>query len=272
MLGRTRADSPDTASLASSDGEQRSAGAARGASPAWSREIFDRNTEKLAAEGPFGTAVLVVMQPCEMRCTFCPRGNGARPAPPEPERQFVDLYHQLATARSLGVEYVEIAGDDVLRFPAAIGLFHAAGRLGFREISVQSPGQRLADSRFAAAVAQSPLTRVELPIHGATPGEHDAVTRAPGSFDGLCRAVEQCLARGRPQVDLHTVPLRGAPDRPGAIADFSKRSFGLDVRDGAVPFCTMADYGRQAGDPAQGRRRLHLLDLGMSPRDVAAAE
>lgn len=203
------------------------------AESSWSRELFDRNVERLAAEGRlFSTAILVVVQPCDMACRFCPSGDIARAVPPglSSEQQYSDLYHQLAAARSLGADTLEIGGNDVLAFPGVIGLVHAAGRLGFRHVSAQSPGQRLADPRFAEGVAKSPLDRIDLPIYGATAEEHEAVTRTAGSFDGLCRAIDQALSLGRPAAALHTIALRSTLHRLDALLDFGQRRFGLHIR------------------------------------------
>ncbi len=219
--------------------------------------------------------------------------------------------HQLAAARALGVDTVEIGGNDVLLFPTAIALFEEAGRLGFRRVSAQSPGQRLADEAFARAVAASPLDRVDLPIYGATADEHESVTRAPGSFDGLCRAVDRALALGRPEVRLHTIALRSTLDRLEGLLDFAKARFGLDVRvqllrpnrlgerehlDDAATFTEIAAAARRRpehfGDdiplcalpPERARalhrertvtpafgRRLHLWDLGLREGSEHAA-
>jgi MoaA/NifB/PqqE/SkfB family radical SAM enzyme len=199
----------------------------------WSRALFDRRIAAFSGDrGAFSTAILVVVQPCEMSCRFCPSGDRARAVPPDLslDAHFEDLLHQLAAARSLGVRTVEIGGNDVLLFPRAIELFHAAGRLGFERISAQSPGQRLADEGFSAAAAESPLGRVDLPIYGATAEAHEGVTRAPGSFEGLCRAIDRALALGRPEVRLHTIALRSTLDRLDELIAFGERRFGLTVR------------------------------------------
>lgn len=276
--------------------------------PPWSRALFDRAIAGLArGGGPFLSAVLVVVQPCEMSCRFCPSGDRARAVPPDltAEDHHADLLHQMASARALGVDTLEIGGNDVLRFPRAVDLFHAAGALGFRRISAQSPGQRLADEGFARAVAASPLTSVDLPIYGATAAVHEGVTRAPGSFDELCRAVDRALALGRPEVVLHTIALRSTLESLEDLLVFGRSRFGLEVHvellrpnrvgerehlddaaslteiaaaarrnagcfGGDIPLCALPEgrareLHRERAASGAFGRRLHLWDLGLRP-------
>lgn len=272
----------------------------------WSRETFDLRIERLRAQkGPFSTAILVVTQPCEMFCRFCPSGDLARAVPPEldQDKQYSDLAHQLRTARSLGVDRVEIGGNDVLAFPRVVSLLHAAGDMGFRHISAQSPGQKLKSPPFAEQIARSPLSQLDLPIYGATAEEHERITRVPGSFEGLLQAVDQLRIHGRPEVVLHTILLRSTLDRLDALLAFGELRFGLKIRlellrpnrlgerehlEDAASLEEIEEIGRRFPDhlghdvplclhrPERGkaiareraesgafRRRLHLWDLGL---------
>ena len=280
-------------------------GAAAAPGP-WSRALFDRAMAALPRDGrPYLSAVLVVIQSCEMSCRFCPSGDRARAVPEDlrEDEHHADLLHQLAAARALGVDTVEIGGNDVLRFPRAVELFHAAGAMGFRHISAQSPGQQLADEGFARAVAESPLGSVDLPIYGATADVHESVTRAPGSFEGLCRAVDRALALGRPRVVLHTIALRSTLARLDELLAFGRERFGLEVHvellrpnrvgerehlddaaslaeiaeaarrnaacfGGDIPLCALPEerareLHRERAASGAFGRRLHLWDLGL---------
>ncbi|MEZ4295518.1 MAG: radical SAM protein [Polyangiaceae bacterium] len=174
---------------------------------------------------------MVVIQPCEMSCRFCPSGDVGRTVPTghDHDRQFEDLVDQMEVARRLGVTVLEIGGNDVLLYPRAVELFRAAGEMGFRAVGAQSPGQRLGDAEFAEAVAGTGLTQVDLPIYGATAEEHERVTRAPGSFEGLCRAVDRVKGLGRPEVRLHTIALKSTLGRLGDLIEMGKERFGIDI-------------------------------------------
>lgn len=274
----------------------------------WSRALFDQAIKGLAAgSATFASAILVVVQPCEMNCQFCPSGDRARAVQDdfESDTHYADLMHQLAAARALGVDTVEMGGNDVLAFPRALELFHAAGKLGFKHISAQSPGQLLAQPELARALAGSPLDRVDLPIYGACAEAHDAITRTSGSFDGLCRAVDQALAMGRPAVELHTIALRSTLEGLDDLLAFGQRRFGLAIRvqmlrpnrvgerehldDAAsltdvaaaarmrpshfghdIPLCALPSerahvLHRERTATSRFGRRLHLWDLGLRP-------
>lgn len=196
----------------------------------WSREAFDRSIETLAREGRrFPWAVLVVTQACELSCQFCPSKDAAHEVFDRdgPNAQLADLVHQLRAGRSLGALGVDIGGNDVLRFPHAIELFEHAGALGYETIVAQSPALKLAEEPFARALAASPLTRVDVPIYGRTAATHDRVTGTTGSFETLCRGLDQVLALGKPQIQLTTLALRSTQHELEELIAFTERRFGL---------------------------------------------
>jgi MoaA/NifB/PqqE/SkfB family radical SAM enzyme len=206
------------------------------AMPVWNRAAFDRALDAAVARAPaaWDHAVLVVDQNCEMACRFCPEADRDRSAhlffQAGAEEQLADLLHQLERARMLGVETVDIGGNDVLRFPLVLRLLDGAGALGFRRIIAQSPGLVLADRAFAEAVARTPLDELCLPIYGDSAAVHDAVTGTPGAFDRLCRALDHLRELGRPSVRLHTIALGSTLDRLDALIAFAEERFGLPLR------------------------------------------
>jgi pyruvate-formate lyase-activating enzyme len=199
----------------------------------WSREVFDRAFAHLEARGVQAPQVIVVVtQACEMSCSFCPTADrvNIHLRVPDVDGQLADLIHQLTCARRLGARAVDFGGNDVLRYPAAVALFEAAGRLGYTRIVAQSPGQRLALRAFAEAVAASPLTDVALPIYGVDAASHDAITQKPGSFEGLLRALDNVRSLGSPHVSLHTIALAGNIDRLEEMLEFTEARWGLPLR------------------------------------------
>lgn len=196
----------------------------------WSRATFDRSIAALAGE-TFERAVLVVTQACALACQFCPSKDAAHEvvSDTDAEGQLEELTHQLRAARALGARAVDIGGNDVLRFPRAIELFQRAGALGFETIVAQSPGQSMADAAFARALADTPLGLVEVPIYGATAELHDRVTGTPGSFDGLCAALDRVRELGRPTIGLRTLALRSTLAHLDDLLDFTERRFGLPL-------------------------------------------
>ncbi len=276
--------------------------------PRWSRAVFDEGVERLLARdgATYYRGVLVVEQSCEMACQFCPEGDRRMGVPlrtgSDDAEHLADLLHQIERARELGVVELDIGGNDVLRFSRVVDLLLAAGKLGFWEISVQSPGLVLADRAFAERIASTPTTGVCMPIYGATAAAHDEVTRTPGAFDRLCRAIDHLLDLGRPAVRLHTIALRSRLNELEDLARFCEQRFGLQLRvtplrpnrvgerehlgDTArladvasyaalrpeafvlnFPLCILPrSFVTNYAAPAAGPRNVHLFDLGLTGR------
>jgi MoaA/NifB/PqqE/SkfB family radical SAM enzyme len=200
----------------------------------WSREKFDRELDAILARGRRPeTVIAVVSQPCEMQCVFCPsvdrdkaREDWAEKGDPA---QLDDLLYQLGRARALGATGVDLGGNDVLRFSRIEELLHGAGALGYTKIIVQTTGLPLADRAFAEAIAATPATDVHVPIYGATAEVHDRITQTPGTFDRLCRAVDNARALGRPRVRLHTIALASTLPLLEGLIDFCEARFGLHL-------------------------------------------
>jgi MoaA/NifB/PqqE/SkfB family radical SAM enzyme len=200
----------------------------------WSRERFDREIDAILARGRRPeTVIAVVSQPCEMQCVFCPsvdrdkaREDWAEKGDPQ---QLDDLIYQLGRARALGATGVDLGGNDVLRFSLITELLHGAGALGYTQIFVQTTGLPLADRTFAEAIAATPATDVCVPIYGATAEVHDRITQTPGTFDRVCRAVDNAQALGRPRVRLHTIALASTLPLLEGLIDFCEARFGLHL-------------------------------------------
>ena len=203
----------------------------------WSRATFDASIQALAARGErFGSAVLVVTQACEMACTFCPVKDKQHEVHAQGgvDAHLRDLMHQLEQASKLGASNLELGGNDVLRFPHLHALLEHAHRLGYATISAQSPGQSLADWKFAEALSRSPLDVIEIPIYGHDAVHHDAITGVSGSFDALVQGLDHARALARPQIRLRTLALREGSLALEALLAFAKDRFGLVVSIGAL--------------------------------------
>lgn len=203
----------------------------------WSREVFDRKfaAQVAAAGGQIERVILVVSQPCEQQCTFCPsvdrdkcrldwmeKGN---------QEQHDDLAHQLRRARSAGATVADFGGNDVLRFAPILSLGRLARELGYSRVVVQSPALVMADPAFAEAVAASGFTEVQLPIYGTTPEVHDRITGTPGAFEKLCRALDltRTIALA-PTMTLHTIALGSTLGALPELIRFCQARFGLPLR------------------------------------------
>ncbi len=204
---------------------------------AWHRDLFDESMTMLLARGTRAhNLVIVVSQACEMNCTFCPTVDrvNIHLRPSGEEWQFDDLRHQISRGRELGASTIDFGGNDVLRYPRILELFEACREAGYTRIVAQSPGQLIGDRAFAEGAARSALTQVDLPLYGTTAAVHDAITRKPGSFDGLMRALSNLRDLGRPHVQLHTIALKSTLPHLGELIAFARDDLGLVLRVGML--------------------------------------
>ena len=195
-------------------------------------EIFDAAFNPLVASGYRNERVVaVVEQACTMNCVFCPSTDrtNTHDSPFAAPEQLRDLLHQVRRGREVGATTIDFGGNDVLRFDGVLDVFRAAGDAGYTAIYAQSPGMVLANKAFAQTVAATPLTDVFMPIYGTTAAEHEAVSQVQGTFDQLCRAVDNLLELGGPKPHLATIALGSRMDRIDALMAFVSERFGLTM-------------------------------------------
>jgi MoaA/NifB/PqqE/SkfB family radical SAM enzyme len=86
-----------------------------------------------------------------------------------------------------GVEAVHLTGGEPTIHPHFVEILALAKRLGLRT-SMGTIGTRLANPEFAAAVMPW-MDDILFSLHGPDEASHDALTRTPGSFRKLLRAI-----------------------------------------------------------------------------------
>lgn len=123
--------------------------------------------------------------PCGLWCSFC--------RPPERAVEamtFGDEYHSalLATlerARLDGETAVNLRGDEPLAYPRFLELLRAAVAMGFSSVSIYTAGLPLADAKLCGEIVRAlpPDHAISVPLYGGRAESHEAITRAPGSFE-----------------------------------------------------------------------------------------
>ena len=138
---------------------------------------------------------------CDRDCHFCaqtlePPAERARGIVILPERT-AEIHEQLearaATADELRVEW---SGRDCLRSPQFEGAVRLAHHLGYREMSIQTPGSKLVEPRMLDFLREHGITRVRLTSHAHTAETFDRCAGKPGAYDLFWRAMEELVRRG----------------------------------------------------------------------------
>jgi MoaA/NifB/PqqE/SkfB family radical SAM enzyme len=138
------------------------------------------------------SALLELTYRCNWRCVFCynPRHHD-RLALSAAEWSTV-----LDDLRALGTLNVTVTGGEPLARPDTLEILAAvrARKMAFRLFT----NGALVTRETAARLAELHPVAVELSLHGATAGTHDAATQTPGSFEALFRGLNLLLEQGLP--------------------------------------------------------------------------
>lgn len=140
---------------------------------------------------------------CNNRCVFCAQGDkrsGCAKIPVE------ELAARLASVRERGG--LVLTGGEPLLHPDLLRLIALARRLGFRAVQIQTNGRMLAYPGAVERLLAAGATELSPSLHGATAEVHDALTRAPGSFEQTVAGIRNAVAAGASLI-TNTVMTRG---------------------------------------------------------------
>ena len=129
---------------------------------------------------------------CNNRCVFCAQGEkrGTTRAVP-----FDELVEHLRRTYQPGTGLVLTGGEPTVRRDLA-RLVASARSLGYRPIQVQTNGRMLMYRDLVARLCAAGVTEFSPALHGPTAEIHDALTRAPGSFEQTTRGIANAVASG----------------------------------------------------------------------------
>jgi predicted NodU family carbamoyl transferase/MoaA/NifB/PqqE/SkfB family radical SAM enzyme/ferredoxin len=127
---------------------------------------------------------------CNLSCAHCTLAD----LPNQRERSHDEALRALAEGRrSACDEVVFLRGEPALRadLPELIG---AARRMGYRWVQLQSNAAALGEPGRLAALLAVGIDAIEAYLPAGTAEEHDAITRAPGSFARAVRGLGEAAA------------------------------------------------------------------------------
>jgi MoaA/NifB/PqqE/SkfB family radical SAM enzyme len=141
---------------------------------------------------------------CNNRCVFCAQGDkrartGLLPAG--------ELRRRLRELARPGRGLVLTGGEPTMRRDLC-GLVADARAMGFRPIQLQTNGRMLVYPGLVAALIAAGVEEFSPSLHGPTAEVHDALTRAPASFEQTARGIANAVASGAAVV-TNTVVVRG---------------------------------------------------------------
>lgn len=145
-----------------------------------------------------GKTDLKVGYACNNRCVHCviaDQRDASSARHGRTERTTREILAELLDARRHGfASLVLTGGEPTLRRDLPL-ILSAARDLGF-SLHLQTNGRRFADPAYAARLAPFGLSYV-VALHGESAALHDAITRAPGSFEQTVAGLRNLAALGQ---------------------------------------------------------------------------
>ena len=171
---------------------------------------------------------LSVTDLCNLRCTYCMPAGGVPLVPHEQILSFEEITELTRTAVELGVDKVRLTGGEPLvRRDILVLVRMLAAIPGITDFAMTTNGVLL--PRYAAALRESGLHRVNISLDTVDPARFHAVTRC-GRLEDTLAGIEVALAAGFRKVKLNCVITR-SPDEPDArsVANYARKK-DLEVR------------------------------------------
>ncbi|HEY8426868.1 MAG TPA: radical SAM protein, partial [Sandaracinaceae bacterium] len=152
---------------------------------------------------------------CNQRCVGCGATGGGGPS-----LDARALVAALESGRRAGITQLWIGGGEPTLRKDLLPLVREARARGYSRVRLQTNAAMLSYPEVVRKLAEAGVTEIAASIKGPDAATHDRFARAPGSFELLCRGIENARAAGLPvegDVLLYrsTTPL--LPDIVGAF-------------------------------------------------------
>ena len=155
---------------------------------------------------------------CNNRCVGCPAVDHGGPS-----MATLQVLAALRDGRRDGARRLWLGGGEPTTRPDLVRIVAAARSLGYEAVKLQTNGMMLAYPEVVERLVAAGVTEINVSIKGARAATHDRLTRTPGCFDLMCRAIENAAA--------HPVRLEGdylayrsnVGELPEAARDFAAR-------------------------------------------------
>lgn len=131
---------------------------------------------------------------CNLKCRFCYYGDSSCIKEKDPTLD--ELKFWLKKAKDNGAIDVDFCGGEpTLRadFPE---LLEYTRKIGYRIIGVTTNGQRMANLDYVKKLIKSGLNDALFSLEGYNAKTHDYLTRVPGSFDKIIKAIKNVKKEG----------------------------------------------------------------------------
>ncbi|MCB9507403.1 MAG: radical SAM protein [Myxococcales bacterium] len=175
---------------------------------------------------PIGVHIDVTYR-CDLDCVHCYLADRKRAELSLEE--YEELFDEL---RALGTLFLLVSGGEIFHRPDGLEILRAARKRRF-ELRIITHGGHI-DAPLAAQLAELGIAVVAMSIYSADAGEHDAITKVPGSWERTVGAARHLHAVGVPVLFKCVLMTgnRGVARSLSALADSvgAKVEFSVDMK------------------------------------------
>jgi len=125
---------------------------------------------------------------CNQRCLHCFNSDEFRSA--NNDLEFKTVAETLFKMRREGYNWLSILGGEPTVYPDIFKVISLAKNLGYKRILTFSNGQKYSDELFVKLMKEAGLTDAVISVFGHKPQIHETVTRVPGSFEKIMKAID----------------------------------------------------------------------------------
>ena len=148
---------------------------------------------------------LSITDRCDLRCVYC-MGEDMHFLPRSQLLTLEEMARLGRTFAELGVTKIRITGGEPLVRRNAIWLFEQLGQVpGIKDLTLTTNGTQL--PRFASALRDAGVTRVNISLDSLRPERFRAITRT-GELDKTLAGIDAAIAAGFQRVKINSVILR----------------------------------------------------------------
>jgi cyclic pyranopterin phosphate synthase len=181
-----------------------------------------------ACNRPISYLRISVTDRCNLRCVYCMPEEGVPWVPHETILTYEEIETVVRAAAQLQISKVRLTGGEPLVRMGVVDLVRMlSGISGIDDLAMTTNGTLL--SRYASALAEAGLRRVNISIDSLRPERFERITRG-GRLPDVLEGIEAARRAGLDPIKINTVVIRGMND--DEVVDFARQTMdvGWDLR------------------------------------------
>lgn len=151
---------------------------------------------------------------CNNRCVFCAQGDKRSVCD---SLSIEELLSRLSRVRQ-GSQGLVLTGGEPTLYKRLPSLVVRARELGYRPIQIQTNGRMLAYPEVLLRLRDAGAEEFSPSLHGSTAEIHDALTRAPGSFEQSTKGIANIARLGLTLVTNSVITRGNVHDLPALVS------------------------------------------------------